>query len=136
MTASHPTDVEKLLADQLATASPNLVRSLLSTFIATLMSAEVDACAAPTTASAATSAPTAQPLSASGFRHRAGTLDVGPASPATARSRRAVCRGPQFDCQAAYLMSDGCASSLTPVAFHSRMVIERYVAAREELSSA
>ena len=36
-------DVEKLLADQLATASPDLLRSLLSTFIAALMSAEADA---------------------------------------------------------------------------------------------
>jgi putative transposase len=43
MTASHPIDVEKLLADQLATASPDLLRALLSTFIAALMSAEADA---------------------------------------------------------------------------------------------
>src|SRR5512139_529241 len=43
MTNSHPIDVEKLLADQLATASPDLLRSLLSTFIAVLMSAEADA---------------------------------------------------------------------------------------------
>jgi transposase-like protein len=43
MTASHPIDVEKLLADRLATASPDLLRSLLSTFIAALMSAEADA---------------------------------------------------------------------------------------------
>ena len=34
MTSSHPIDVEKLLADQLAAASPDLLRSLLSTFIA------------------------------------------------------------------------------------------------------
>jgi putative transposase len=40
MTNSHPIDVEKLLADQLATASPDLLRGLLSTFIAALMSAE------------------------------------------------------------------------------------------------
>jgi putative transposase len=40
MTSSHPIDVEKLLADQLATASPDLLRSLLSTFIAALMSAD------------------------------------------------------------------------------------------------
>jgi putative transposase len=43
MTSSHPIDVEKLLADQLATASPDLMRSLLSTFIHALMSAEADA---------------------------------------------------------------------------------------------
>ena len=41
--SSHPIDVEKLLADQLATASPDLLRGLLSTFIAALMSAEADA---------------------------------------------------------------------------------------------
>ncbi|GAB4951483.1 hypothetical protein MAHJHV47_46000 [Mycobacterium avium subsp. hominissuis] len=34
MTASHPIDVEKLLEKQLATASPDLLRALLSTFIA------------------------------------------------------------------------------------------------------
>lgn len=43
MTNPHPIDVEKLLADQLATASPDLLRGLLSTFIQALMSAEADA---------------------------------------------------------------------------------------------
>lgn len=43
MTNPHPIDVEKLLADQLGTASPDLLRGLLSTFIAALMSAEADA---------------------------------------------------------------------------------------------
>ena len=43
MTNPNPIDVEKLLADQLATASPDLLRGLLSTFIAALMSAEADA---------------------------------------------------------------------------------------------
>jgi transposase-like protein len=43
MTDSHPIDVEKVLADQLATASPDLLRGLLSTFIQVLMSAEADA---------------------------------------------------------------------------------------------
>jgi putative transposase len=43
MTNPHPIDVEKLLADQLATASPDLLRGLLSTFIAALMSAQADA---------------------------------------------------------------------------------------------
>ncbi len=33
MTSPHPIDIEKLLADQLATASPDLLRGLLSTFI-------------------------------------------------------------------------------------------------------
>jgi putative transposase len=43
MNDPHPIDVEKLLAEQLATASPDLLRGLLSTFIAALMSAEADA---------------------------------------------------------------------------------------------
>src|SRR5687768_2534717 len=43
MTSAHHIDVEKLLADQLATASPDLLRALLSTFIQALMSAEADA---------------------------------------------------------------------------------------------
>jgi len=41
MTAPHHIDVEKLVAEQLATATPDLLRSL-STFIAALMSAEAD----------------------------------------------------------------------------------------------
>ncbi len=43
MTDHHPIDVEQLLADQLATASPDLLRGLLLTFIQALMSAEADA---------------------------------------------------------------------------------------------
>jgi putative transposase len=43
MTSYHPIDVEKLLADQLAQASPDLLRGLLSAFIHALMGAEADA---------------------------------------------------------------------------------------------
>jgi putative transposase len=43
MTNTHPIDVEKLLEDQLAAASPDLLRGLLSLFIQALMSAEADA---------------------------------------------------------------------------------------------
>ncbi|CRH16564.1 transposase [Mycobacterium tuberculosis] len=43
MTSSHLIDAEQLLADQLAQASPDLLRGLLSTFIAALMGAEADA---------------------------------------------------------------------------------------------
>jgi len=43
MTDHHPIDVDQLLADQLATASPDLLRGLLSTFIQVLLSAEADA---------------------------------------------------------------------------------------------
>lgn len=43
MTSPHLIDAEQLLADQLAQASPDLLRGLLSTFIAALMGAEADA---------------------------------------------------------------------------------------------
>jgi putative transposase len=43
MTSCHLIDVEKLLADQLAEASPDLLRGLLSAFIHALMGAEADA---------------------------------------------------------------------------------------------
>jgi len=43
MTSSHPIDVEQLLSHQLAEASPDLLRGLLSAFIHALMGAEADA---------------------------------------------------------------------------------------------
>ncbi|MBS4727606.1 IS256 family transposase [Mycobacterium sp. SM1] len=43
MTNHHPIDVEKLLEEQLAAASPDLLRALSSTFIQALMGAEADA---------------------------------------------------------------------------------------------
>jgi putative transposase len=43
MTSLHPIDPSKLLSDQLAGASPDLLRNMLSTFIQTVMSAEADA---------------------------------------------------------------------------------------------
>ena len=43
MTNAHFIDPEKFLSDQLAEASPDLLRSMLSTFIHALMSAEADA---------------------------------------------------------------------------------------------
>jgi transposase-like protein len=43
MTSAHFIDPETFLADQLAAASPDLLRSMLSTFIQTLMGAEADA---------------------------------------------------------------------------------------------
>ncbi len=52
MTSSHLIDTEQLLADQLAQASPDLLRGLLSTFIAALMGAEA-AAAIPTAESSA-----------------------------------------------------------------------------------
>jgi transposase-like protein len=77
MTTSHPIDVEKLLADQLATASPDLLRALLSTFIAALMSAEVDALCGAGYGERRSERSNRR----NGYRHRdfdtrAGTLDV------------------------------------------------------------
>lgn len=43
MTSVQPIDPTKLLSDQLAGASPDLLRNLLSTFVQTIMSAEADA---------------------------------------------------------------------------------------------
>ena len=43
MTSLHPIDPETFLADQLAAASPDLLRSMLSTFVQALMGAEADA---------------------------------------------------------------------------------------------
>jgi len=77
MTNLQPIDVEKLLADQLATASPDLLRGLLSTVIAALMSVEADAvCGA-----GYGERPAARSNRRNGYRHRdfdtrAGTLDV------------------------------------------------------------
>jgi transposase-like protein len=48
MTAPSSIDPARFLHDQLASASPDLLRSMLTTFIDTLMSAEADAiCGAP-----------------------------------------------------------------------------------------
>jgi putative transposase len=77
MTSSHPIDAEQLLTDQLATASPDLLRGLLSIFIQALMSAEADAvCGAEYGQRTAGRA-----NRRNGYRHRdfdtrAGTIDV------------------------------------------------------------
>jgi putative transposase len=48
MAAMPSIDAARLLEEQLESASPDLLRSMLSTFIQTLMSAEADAlCGAP-----------------------------------------------------------------------------------------
>lgn len=78
MTSDHLIDAEKLLADQLATASPDLLRGLLSTFIHALMDAEADAvCGAGYRQRS-----DERTNSRNGHRHRdfdtrAGTIDVG-----------------------------------------------------------
>jgi transposase-like protein len=78
MAAKPSIDPVRLLEEQLESASPDLLRSLLSTFIQTLMSAEADAVCG---ASYGTSSPDRTNVR-NGYRHRdfdtrAGTIDVG-----------------------------------------------------------
>ncbi len=77
MTAPSSIDPARFLHDQLASASPDLLRSMLTTFINTLMSAEADAiCGAPY------GMPSPERVNVrNGYRHRdcgtrAGTLDA------------------------------------------------------------
>jgi putative transposase len=77
MAAKPSIDPARLLEEQLESASPDLLRSLLSTFIQTLMSAEADAVCG---AFYGTSSPDRSNVR-NGYRHRdfdtrAGTLDV------------------------------------------------------------
>jgi hypothetical protein len=77
MTVNPSIDPARFLHEQLPSASPDLLRDMLSAFIASLMSAEADAlCGAPY----GTSSPE-RVNSRNGYRHRdfdtrAGTLDV------------------------------------------------------------
>src|SRR5215472_9362344 len=77
MAAKPSIDPARFLHDQLASASPDLLRSLLTTFIDALMSAEADAvCGAPY------GMPSPERVNVrNGYRHRdfdtrAGTLDL------------------------------------------------------------
>jgi len=77
VTAPSSIDPARFLHDQLASASPDLLRQMLTTFVNTLMSAEADAmCGAPY------GAPSPDRVNVrNGYRHRdfdtrAGTLDV------------------------------------------------------------
>ena len=77
MTAKPSIDPDRFLHEQLAEASPDLLRQMLSTFIQTLMSAEADAVCG---AAYGTSSPD-RVASRNGYRHRdfdtrAGTIDV------------------------------------------------------------
>jgi transposase-like protein len=77
MAAVPSIDPARLLEEQLESASPDLLRSMLSTFIAALMSAEADAVAG---APYGTSSPE-RVTTRNGYRHRdfdtrAGTIDV------------------------------------------------------------
>jgi putative transposase len=77
MTTAHFIDPETFLADQLAAASPDLLRSMLSTFVQVLMGAQADAvCGAGYGERSEDRA-----NSRNGYRHRdfdtrAGTIDV------------------------------------------------------------
>jgi putative transposase len=78
MTVNPSIDPARLLEEQLAQASPDLLRELLATFINTLLSAEADAVCG---AEYGTSTPE-RVNRRNGYRHRdfdtrAGTLDVG-----------------------------------------------------------
>src|SRR4029077_9276946 len=77
MTVNPSIDPARLLEEQLAQASPDLLRELLQSFINTLLSAEADAVCG---AEYGTSTPE-RPKRRTGYRHpdfdpRAGTLDV------------------------------------------------------------
>ena len=76
MTAVPSIDPARFLTEQLAQASPDLMRDLLTTFVNALLSAQADACAAPLRR-----AHPGAVNSRNGYRHRdldtrVGTLDV------------------------------------------------------------
>lgn len=85
MASSHLIDAEQLLADQLAQASPDLLRGLLSTFIAALMGPKPTPCVGRATANAAMSGP----ISATVTANAISTPVLGPStsrSPSCARA--------------------------------------------------
>src|SRR3954452_4608378 len=99
MTAAPSIDPAEFLHDQLAQASPDLMRELLTTFIGTLLSADADA-----VCGAAYNARTPERVnSRNGFRHRdldtrVGTIDdpqaaVGDLLPRVAARAAPPCRG-------------------------------------------
>lgn len=83
MTTAQPNDPTTMVGDMLASASPDLLRSMLSTFIQTLMGAEADALCG---AGYGERSPD-RVNSRNGYRHRdfdtrVGTLDVAVPKPA------------------------------------------------------
>ncbi|MGW5375713.1 IS256 family transposase [Nocardia sp. NPDC003999] len=77
MTSVEPIDPSKLWSDQLAVASPDLLRTMLSTFIQSLMSAEADAVCGASYGERSSE----RVNSRNGYRHRdfdtrVGTMDV------------------------------------------------------------
>ncbi len=92
MTGSQQYDPARFLSDQLAAASPDLLRSMLTTLINTLMSAEADALSG---AAYGQSLPERVNVR-NGYRPRefdtrAGTLEVAIPSCARARTSRTGC---------------------------------------------
>jgi hypothetical protein len=80
MTANTSIDPAEFLHDQLAAASPDLPRDMLTTFIQALMSAEADAiCGAPYGLPSPERTDSRNGYRQSDFDTRAGTLDVAPA---------------------------------------------------------
>ena len=77
MTSAHDIDLHHFLEDRLATASPDLLRSMLSTFIQALMGAEADAmCGAGHGERSAERVNTRNGYRHRDFDTRAGTIDV------------------------------------------------------------
>ena len=77
MTAPSSIDPTRFLSEHVAAASPDLLRSMLTTFINTLMSAEADAvCGAPYGASSPDRTNTRNGYRPRDFDTRVGTLDV------------------------------------------------------------
>ena len=77
MTAPSIVDPAQFLHEHLASASPDLLRSLLTTFINTLMSAETDAiCGAPHGQSSPERSNVRNGYHHRDFDTRAGTLDL------------------------------------------------------------
>ena len=77
MATAHDIDLHQFLSDQLADASPDLLRSLLSTFIDALMGAEADTLCGAGYGERSED----RTNSRNGYRHRdfdtrAGTLDI------------------------------------------------------------
>ena len=66
MTAPSSIDPARFLHEQLASASPDLLRSMLTTFVNTLMSAEVDVVCGPATDSPARSGSTCATVTGTG----------------------------------------------------------------------
>ncbi|WP_349307602.1 transposase [Rhodococcus sp. IEGM 1351] len=92
MTSAHDIDLFQFLTDRLTDASPDLLRSLLSTFIDALMGAEADSLCGAGFGERSED----RVNSRNGYRHRdfdtrAGTLDVASRSCVRARTSRIGC---------------------------------------------